>query len=135
VVIGLPVAAFAVTYGWWVLILSLRALSEGYSPLFSAGLLTVTTLGILGILGGWLRLLRRQSTMSEPLRRTTVALLWCGVVAAVSLSASMFFGEIGPPGLVVATVWSALAIVGMVLIHATPAHDIEREREPQSSEG
>jgi hypothetical protein len=134
-VFGLPLAAFAVMYGWWALILALGALREGYRPFFSAGLLTVTTLGILGILGGWLRLLRRQSTMSEPTRRATVTLLWCGVVAAVSLGASMFFGEMRPLGLVMATIWSAVAIIGMVLIHATPARDMERERETESVVG
>jgi hypothetical protein len=123
VVVGLPAAAFAFAYGYWGLIVGLGGLSQGTYPFLSAALLAITTLGLLGILGGWIRLLRRQSTMTELVRRVTVALLWCGVVAAVCLAASMLLREAHPLSLLSATVWTVMSVIGMVLIHATPARD------------
>lgn len=118
-VVGLPVAAFVFVFGWMGMVFPFNILREGYD-VFSAALLTVSTLGLLGILGGWIRLLLRQSAMNEPVRRITVGLLWCGVLASVCLEVSMFFGEIKLVNLITATVCTVVAVIGMLLIHATP---------------
>lgn len=121
-VVGLPMAAFALVYGWRGLALSFSLLTEGYKPFASGALLCVTVLGLLGIAGGWIRLVRRQSTMRQPVVRVTVALLWCGVAAAISLAATVFVfsSELTLTSLVIATGWTVVALIGLVLIHATP---------------
>ncbi|MDO8961065.1 MAG: hypothetical protein Q7V02_03115 [Methylophilus sp.] len=119
-VIGLPTAAFLLFFGWLGIAIPFNSLREGLEPLFSAALLTVSTLGLLGVIGGWVRLLIKQTSMNKPVRCITVALLWCGVIAAICFEVAMFFGEIKPINLVIAATFTVLAVIGMLLIHATP---------------
>ena len=120
-VVGLPAAAFVFFFGWLGMAMPFYALKEGYEPLFSAALLSVSTFGFLGVVGGWVRLLIRQAAMSERVRRITVGLLLCGVLAAVCFEISMFFGEIHPENIIISVTSAVFAVIGMLLIHATPS--------------
>lgn len=130
VVVGLPAAWFGIVFGYLGLAFGLSSLMRNFD-LLPAALVVVTTFGLLGILGGWIRLLRRRTRMSDPVRRLTVSFLWCGVIAAVCLGASeLLLGEPKPSALLRATGWAVMAVIGMVLIHATPAGKMNAKAQP-----
>jgi len=133
--VGLPAAAFVFFFGWLGLALPFYALKEGYDPLYSASLLSVSTLGFLGVVGGWVRLLIRHAAMSERVRYITVGLLLCGVLAAVCFEISMFFGEIKPVNVIIAVTSTVVAVIGLLFIHATPAVCNESNAQPGVQEG
>ena len=126
VLVGLPAAWFGIVYGYLGLAFGLGGLLERFE-LIPAALVTITAFGLLGILGGWIRLLRRHSAMGDKMRRIAVGLLWCGVISAVCLAASAMASEATPASFIMAAVWTAMAVIGMVLIHATPARNARQK--------
>lgn len=116
-VAGLPGGAFVVVYGLLGLAVALGGLGGGTSPVFFLGLLALTSLGILGVAGAWLRLLEGHSTMSARTRRITVALVLCGVTSALFLAGYLVLGERSLAGGAIAFL---AALTGIFFIAGTP---------------
>lgn len=121
--IGIPIALFGIVFGYAGLAFGLDSLFHGFE-IISATTVAIATFGLLGIFGGWIRLLRRHSVMGDKIRWMTVAFLWCGVASAGFLAAWFMIVKASLVSLILATVWTAMTVIGMLLIHATPAHDL-----------
>jgi hypothetical protein len=123
---GLPAGVFVVVYGFLGLSVALGGLSGGTPHPIFMGLMAVTSLGVLGVAGAWLRLLQRHSSMTGQARRLTVALMLCGVASALCLAVYIAMEEGKLRG---AAMWFLVALVGMLFIAATPAASAETHQE------
>lgn len=119
VAVGLPTLAFFGWVGMWGLVFGIGGLLND-PDVFSFSLFLVSSLGSIGIVGGWLRILRPHGRMSRALRRVTVLMLGCGVLASVCLAIGVLWGEARPLSLAMAGAWGLVAVVGLVLMHGTP---------------
>lgn len=85
VLIGAPLTLFTLFFAPIGAIVGGSVIAGPSAHLFAAALITSSVLGALGVVGGWLWLIRLSREMSRAYRFSTAFLLGCGVVAAAVL--------------------------------------------------
>lgn len=85
--IGAPLTIVTLIFAPLGALVGGSVIAGGSGDLFFVAMIAASVLGALGVLGGWMWLVRSSREMSPKYRRTTVVLLGCGVVGAAILAA------------------------------------------------
>ena len=115
-VVGLPATLAVLMFGFLAIVEGLPSLAGTGSFVF-LNELAAATLGILGVVGAWVRICHTHVGLSRKLRLSIVRLLLCGVVAALLVATEFARYTDGRP--VVLTMVAAIAFAGVLLL-ATP---------------